>query len=52
LENSIESSKTARPGDRPFVFSSEQEDAVIALTERECSDGNFVTQRDFLNFAE
>jgi hypothetical protein len=52
LENSIEGLKTARPGDRPFAFSSEREDAIIALIERGCSDGNFITQRDLLNFSE
>jgi hypothetical protein len=52
LETSIESSKTARPGHRPFAPSSEQEDAIVAFIERGYSDGNFVTQRDLLNFAE
>jgi hypothetical protein len=44
--------KTARPGHCPFALSSEQEDAIVALIERGYSDGNFVTQRDLLNFAE
>jgi hypothetical protein len=44
--------KTTRPGHRPFELSSEQEDAIVALIERGYSDGNFVTQRDLVNFAE
>jgi hypothetical protein len=52
LENSIESSKITRPGHRLVALSSEQEDAIVALIERGYSDGNSVTQRDLLNFAE
>jgi hypothetical protein len=44
--------KTARPGHRPFALSSEQEDAIVALIERGYGDGNFVTHRYLLNFAE
>jgi hypothetical protein len=36
----------------PFTLSPEQEIMIIALIERGYSDGNFVTQRDFLNFVD
>jgi hypothetical protein len=44
--------KTARSGQRPFVFSSEQESMILAFIERRDRDGNIVTQRDLLNFVE
>jgi hypothetical protein len=44
--------ETARPGHRPFAKSSKQESAIFAVTERGYGDGNFVTQRDILNFVE
>jgi hypothetical protein len=48
----LKAQKTARPGHRPFALCSEQKDAFVALIERGYRDGNFVTQRDLLNFAE
>jgi hypothetical protein len=44
--------KTARLGHRTFELSYEQERAIITSIERGHSDGNFVTQRDLLNFVE
>jgi hypothetical protein len=41
-----------RPLHRPTAVDPDEENAVIRLIETGCANGNFITQRDVLNFVE